>query len=384
MDIKEQDKDIVLKENIFVPRFKIYIDDTELAPLDSGHISDVTVSDSISAMDTFSFTLSNWDPKMIGFKFIDTDRFGIGKDVKIQMGYRDDYFLKTIIMGVITGWDINYPQSSPPSLTVSGHDYTYILKNEKKTKHTYRKKKDSEIAEKIYGRLKEKHPGKLKNKLIDDSNYENRYLLQRSSDLDFLNERAGKIGFEFYIRDGTFYFINPGDTSPPTESEKKDIFSLTWGKNLISFTPKLNINEQVTEVTVKGWDVARNRKIEETADRSDIVSLESDGILGIDFVQKNKKEVITTQPVESRKQAKQLAIATLRRYLYGFLTGKAKTFGRPDLICGKFVELNNLGNRFSGLYYITATTHVINDSGYTTGFDVRKLDLKKINGDKNV
>lgn len=376
MDIRKQD--------IFVPRFKIYIDDMELAPLDSGHISDVTVSDSISAMDTFKFTLSNWDPKMIGFKFIDTDRFGIGKDVKIQMGYRDDYLLKTIIMGVITGWDINYPQSSLPSLTVRGHDYTYILKNDKKTKHTYKKKKDSEIAEKIYGRLKKRHPGKLKKKVIDDSNYENRYLLQRSSDLEFLNERAGKIGFEFYIKDETFYFINPGDTSPPTESEKKDIFSLTWGKNLISFTPKLNINEQVTEVTVKGWDVARNRKIEETADRSDIVSLESDGILGINFVQKNKKEVITTQPVESREQAKQLAIATLRRYLYGFLTGKAKTFGLPDLTCGKYVELNNLGNRFSGLYYITATTHAINDSGYTTSFDVRKLDLKKINGDKNV
>lgn len=373
MDIKEQD--------IFVPRFKIYIDDTELAPLDSGHISNVTVSDSISEMDTFSFTLSNWDPKMIGFKFIDTDRFGIGKDVKIQMGYRDDNLLKTIIMGVITSWDINYPQSSPPSLTVSGHDYTYILKNEKKTNHTYKKKKDSEIAEKIYERLKNRLPGKLETKVIDDSNYENRYLLQRSSDLDFLNERAGKIGFEFYIRDGTFYFINPGDTSPPPESEKKDIFSLTWGKNLISFTPKLNINEQVTEVTVKGWDVARNRKIEETADRSDLVPVESDGMLGTEFVQENKKEVITTKPVESREQAKQLATAALRRYLYGFLTGKAKTFGLPDLTCGKYVELNNLGNRFSGLYYITATTHAINDSGYTTGFDVRKLDLKKINGD---
>jgi len=159
------------------------------------------------------------------------------------------------------------------------------------------------------------------------------------------------------------------------------IYSLTWGKNLISFTPKLNINEQVTEVTVKGWDVARNRKIEETANRSDLVPVESGGMLGTEFVQKNKKEVITTQPVESRKQAKQFAIAVLRRYLYGFLTGKAKTFGLPDLTCGKYVKLNNLGNRFSGLYYITATTHSINDNGYTTGFDVRKLDLKNINGD---
>jgi len=363
-------------QDIFVPRFKIFIDKKELDPLDSGYVSTVTVSDSVSEMDTFSFTLSNWDPKMIGFKFIDTDRFGIGKDVEIQMGYRDDSRLTTMIKGIVTSWNINFPQGSPPSLVVSGHDYTYILKNDKATNRTYRNKKDSEIADEIYDRLREKLPGKLSDKQIDDSNYENRYLLQRSSDLAFLHERAGKIGFEFYIRNGTFYFVNPADIRPPTESEKEDIYSLSWGKNLVSFTPRLNINDQVTEVTVKGWDVGRNCEIEETANRSDLVTVESNGVLGTDFVRDNKKEVITTQPVESREQAKLMAVAALRRYLYGFLTGKAKTFGLPDLVCGKYVKLNDLGIRFSGFYYTTGTTHTIDNNGYTTGFDVRKSDLK--------
>ena len=363
-------------QDIFVPRFKIFIDEKELNPLDSGYVSTVTVIDSVSEMDTFSFILSNWDPKMIGFKFIDTDRFGIGKNVEIQMGYREDNQLTTMIKGIVTSWNINFPQGSPPSLVVSGHDYTYMLKNDKETSRTYRNKKDSEIADEIYDRLREKLPGKLNDNQIDDSNYENRYLLQRSSDLAFLHERAGKIGFEFYIRNGIFNFVNPADIRPPTESEKEDIYSLNWGKNLISFTPRLNINDQVTEVTVKGWDVSRNCEIEETADRSDLATVESDGVLGTDFIQENKKEVITTQPVESREQAKQLAIAALRRYLYGFLTGRAKTFGLPDLICGKYVKLNDLGNRFSGFYYITGTTHTIDNRGYTTSFDVRKLDLK--------
>ncbi len=363
-------------QDIFVRRFKILLDKKELDPFDSGYVSNVTVNDSVSEMDTFSFTLSNWDPKKIGFKFIDTDKFGIGKDVEIQMGYRDGSRLTTMIKGVVTSWNINFPQGSPPSLVVSGHDYTYLLKNDKKTSRTYRKKKDSDIAEEIFKRLEKKLPGKLTDKKIDDSNYKNKYLLQRSSDLAFLHERAGKIGFELYIKNNTFYFVNPADIRPPNESEKEDIYSLSWGKNLISFTPRLNINDQVKEVTVKGWDVNRNREIEETANRSDLSTVESNGMLGPDFVQDHKKEVITTQPVESREQAKQLAVAALRRYLYGFLTGKVKTFGLPDLVCGKYVKLNGLGNRFSGFYYITGTTHAIDDSGYTTGFDVRKSDLK--------
>ena len=363
-------------QDIFVPRFKIFIDKKELDPLESGYVSKVTVSDSVSEMDTFSFTLSNWNPKMIGFKFIDTDRFGIGKDVEIQMGYRDDSRLTTMIKGVVTSWNINFPQGSPPSLVVSGHDYTYLLKNDKKTSRTYRKKKDSDIAEEIFKRLEKKLPGKLTDKKIDDSNYKNKYLLQRSSDLAFLHERAGKIGFEFYIKNGTFYFVKPADIKPLTKSEKVFSYSLQWGETLISFTPRLNINDQVTEVTVKGWDVNKNREIKETAYLSDLAIVELDSVLGIEFVQENKKAVITTQPVESREQAKQLAVATLRRYLYGFLTGRAKSFGLPGLVCGEYVELNGLGNRFSGFYYITGTTHAIDDSGYTTGFDVRKSDLK--------
>ncbi len=367
-DIKTQD--------IFVPRFKIFIDQKELDPYESGYVSKVTVSDSVSEMDTFNFTLSNWNPETIGFKFIDTDTFGIGKNVEIRMGYRDDKRLTTMIKGVVTSWNINFPQGSPPSLVVSGHDYTYILKNDKKTSRTYKKMKDSEIAGKIFERLNKKLFKKLTGKKIDDSKYENRYLLQQSSDLAFLHERAGKIGFEFSIKNGIFYFVNPGDIKPPTKSEKGDIYSLEWGKNLISFTPKLNINDQVTEVMIKGWDVNKNREIKETADRKDLTTVEPDGVLGTDFVQKDKKAVITTQPVESREQAKQQAVAALRQYLYKFLTGKAKTFGLPDLICGKYVKLNGLGDRFSGFYYITATTHTIDDRGYTTGFDVRKSDLK--------
>ena len=51
--------------------------------------------------------------------------------------------------------------------------------------------------------------------------------------------------------------------------------------------------------------------------------------------------------------------------------------GLPDLRAGQRVKIGGLGARFSGEYFITDTTHTINDSGYITKFNVRREELGK-------
>ena len=48
------------------------------------------------------------------------------------------------------------------------------------------------------------------------------------------------------------------------------------------------------------------------------------------------------------------------------------TVGLPDLRAGKRVRVVGLGKRFSGLYFVTKTTHTIDDSGYQTQFTARR------------
>ena len=51
--------------------------------------------------------------------------------------------------------------------------------------------------------------------------------------------------------------------------------------------------------------------------------------------------------------------------------------GLPDLRAGQRVNIEGLGVRFSGTYFITETTHTINDGGYTTKFNARREDKGK-------
>jgi phage protein D len=47
--------------------------------------------------------------------------------------------------------------------------------------------------------------------------------------------------------------------------------------------------------------------------------------------------------------------------------------GIPDLRPGDNIELQGLGKRFSGAYYVTKVEHSLGNNGYLTQFEVRSL-----------
>ncbi len=63
---------------------------------------------------------------------------------------------------------------------------------------------------------------------------------------------------------------------------------------------------------------------------------------------------------------------TKRRRPVHEVTATGLTIGLPDLRVGTVIEIEGLGKRFSGPYFVTATTHSISSDGYKTGFECRK------------
>ncbi len=86
--------------------------------------------------------------------------------------------------------------------------------------------------------------------------------------------------------------------------------------------------------------------------------------------------MIVNQPINSRKEAKTLAKQTLENIAKDMVKGTGNVVGLPDLRAGSVIFLEGLGDRFDGRYFVTATTHTIGDSGYTTRFECRREELK--------
>ena len=83
------------------------------------------------------------------------------------------------------------------------------------------------------------------------------------------------------------------------------------------------------------------------------------------------------EPVFTQKQADERARAILLERSKDLVKASGTCIGLPDLRAGQRVRIGNLGVRFSGDYFITETTHTINDSGYITKFNARREDKGK-------
>jgi hypothetical protein len=154
----------------------------------------------------------------------------------------------------------------------------------------------------------------------------------------------------------------------------RPVYTLEWGKSLISFQPTLQTARQVNAVTVKGWNVQTKQPIEATATRAElskadrVVAPEDLAVTETSLAQKT--EVIVDRGFKDPKQAKDVALKTLRQIAQGLVEAKGKTIGLPDLHAGSKIEIKGLG-RFDGTYQVTSTTHTLGDGGYTTDFSAR-------------
>ena len=142
----------------YAPRFRVEIDGEQLSPQTNGDIVSLSVKMDLEHMASFDMTVANiatFRSAREVFKYSDGDRFDIGRQVHIKMGYADA--LLSMINGQITSVAPKFPQAGSPTLTVSGQDGMFKLKDKRPDESQsiqYLDMRDSEIAISIADRNK--------------------------------------------------------------------------------------------------------------------------------------------------------------------------------------------------------------------------------------
>jgi phage protein D len=77
-------------------------------------------------------------------------------------------------------------------------------------------------------------------------------------------------------------------------------------------------------------------------------------------------------PVRSEQEAKAKAKAILIKANQSFIEGNCEIMGIPDLRAGSKVNIEGVGKRFEGVYYIKSAKHSISEGGYTTSLSLRR------------
>jgi phage protein D len=341
------------------PSFKIFAAGSELALEVALDAYEVKVSDYVEGAGTFTINFNNWDSERGEFKTIGVGQLTEGTEVEVKVGFNEGD--RSLIIGEVTALEPEFSENQTPMLKVHGYDRLHRFRRGRKTR-SFLEMKDSEIAQQIASNLKLRADA-------EDTQITHQYLLQSNqSDIDFLLERARRINYEVVVKDKTLFFRKAANN-------QSKVVSLEYGLTLKSFYPRLSTMKQVSEVVVQGWDHKKKEAIVGRAQQGDELTKMNGTKLGVAISETAfaaTTNVVVSKPVFSQGEATQIAKGLFNEMTVDFITGEGMAIGNADIRAGQVIELLKLGDRFSGPYYVTSSTHTVNNRGYLTKFNVAR------------
>ena len=381
----------------YVPQFQVHVDGSSLPKGVLHDIVEITYKDKIEEIDSCELVVNNWDADHNCLKYIGAEALNptngqptdtskpnydlwnlfdpCTKQVELSLGYANAP-LTQMMVGTFVTYEPSFPASGPSVLSVRMLNLMSKLRNTRVTEqYTQDKVKptltDSGIA--VYIDQKQRLP--LPIKVADDyktSEAPLTYVMQNNQfDIDFLWERARRIGYDLYLKvdtDGQLkLFFMKSTTAPPP------VYELKWGQSLIDFKPTLTVGNQFKSVTVQGWDRAAQKPINVKLDlTSDEMKKLNKNVQYLLNQCDPRDEFVVEKAFDNTKDAQAYAKGVFTDQMKRVVKATGTTVGLPLLRAGSRVSIPNLGTRLSGTYFITATTHNFSATGgYTTRFEAR-------------
>ena len=341
------------------PDFRIAIDGREVPAQLRADVVNVRILDDVESVGMCALSFECWNGVEMKVKWIDDDLFREGNAIVVQMGYRDQVI--ELFNGEISGLEPEFHTSEAPLLTVRGFDRCHRLMKQKKTR-SYLKMKDSDIARQIAG-----DSGLAAQ--VDDTKVTYDHVLQHNqTNLEFLQQRAERIGSEVFVDEKTLHFRSRAVTG-------QESLVLRREAELLEFYPRSTTMNQVADVTVRGWDPRQKQEVVGKSRPGDVRGRlgATSGPAAMQRAFQGTATLEVRSPVSSQAEADAMAAGLLNEIALRHVTGDGVCIGYPELRPGRLVKIEGIGQRFSGLYYVTAVEHsYLRGRGYRTAFSFKR------------
>jgi phage protein D len=375
----------------YAPEFRLKINGEPLPTALGAAVSGISYKDGLEGADSVDVTFAN--PNL---RWLDHPILQVDNGLKLSIGYAPDP-LEEVFVGEITAVQPSFPNGGMPTIQVTAHDFLQRLTHGTKDRG-FRIKiptvgnfplPDPVVAGIVSGTnllIPALDPvGAALSTLMSLATYivapnlaQQSVRRQESvSDFDFLSAVAKENGWEMFIdhtqqpRGYVLKFKFLIQDYAPT-------LTLKFGSSLMEFTPRLTTIGDIFAVTAKIWVAAIKTEFVIVVgwdfDRAafnlqvypNLIG-DIDDILGPEAKGKTISVKATGFPTSLRE-----VLGELLPRLNNRLTGSGSTIGDPRIKAGIVVNLDGLGEQFSGLYRVKSATHTLDSGGYRTSFDLRK------------
>ncbi|PJF46921.1 MAG: hypothetical protein D6709_07670 [Chloroflexi bacterium] len=349
-------------------RFTITINGTPLtAPLIYDVVR-VVVDTSLHMPSMFEIHIAETEAPLGMFKWIDAPMFTVGAPVSIAASRQPADNLppmpsvpQTLITGEITAVEAQFQSDGSALLVVRGYDRSHRLHRGRKTA-AYQMMTDSAIIQTVASEA-----GLTAQVTLPASIVHEYVLRHNQTDMEFIRERAGRLGCDVFVNELGVLIVKPGGAPRGT-------VTLKWKEDLSSFSPRLSSAEQVNRVAVQGWDPKTKTNITGLfgvpPNASGGAAMLVDKTAARAAFKPSAQAVVVDEPMANPAEATARATGVAGKIQDALVQADGVCLGNPAVKPGVTAVIAGVGAKFSGPYLITSATHVYDDNGYTTTFHV--------------
>lgn len=346
-----------------IAQFYIKVDGADIPGSIMDNLVSVEVDDSLNIPDMFTLQIRDSSLELTG-----SETFNIGKSVEILVRGQNEAV--TLMSGEITSIETSFRNGTGAILIVRGYDQSHRLNRGRQTR-SFVQMTDSDMANRIAREINLRTDVDATSEVYD-------YVLQENqTNLEFLQARAGRIGYRVMVEGDTLNFKRApqgGDQVPVLE----------WGSNLSEFNARLTTSRQVKEVEVRAWDPQSRREIvgraNQAQDTPEIGESRQGGQIAQQAFGDAGREIVVNRPVSTQAEADALAQSLINQIGSNFIQADGVCSGDPAVCAGAMVELQGLSPRFNGRYRISHSLQRYDARGYSTRFTISGTSDNTIGG----
>lgn len=380
--------DAAIDTSTFAPEFRLLIDGALAPPSLRACVTSVRCETGLEGVDQMEVSLVNNQ-----LRWLDSPMFKLDTGMTLLVGYAPSELIQ-VFDGEVVARGAQFTSSGAPTLTVTAHDRRHRMRDGKKVRWfaipipcignlplpdiataplVTLENFMIPIIDPVGAALAIILGGVDMAVAITDPGSAQKVIRKQAneSDYDFLGRIAVENGWDMQVEHDGPLGGRLLHFSSPLDRLTADL-TLTWGRSLIDFSPRVTKVGQIVSVGGFVWvpaiKMVFNVSIGWDWDR---MSLTLSIVPGVVPLGQNPGEYLVDEPMTPFSIPRKL-IAELLPKLNNRLTATGSTVGNPAIRAGTVLRIENVGEEYGGLYRVTSATHTIDGGGYRTSFEARK------------
>jgi Rhs element Vgr protein len=332
-----------------VVRLTVYCNGTKLA--ETVELVSVEIDKEVNLIPVARLVVLDGDMPNKDFPVSNTDDFKPGNEVRISAGYKDQE--ETLFEGIVVKHNMKITGENYARLHIECRDKAVAMTVGRKNAN-FIDLRDSEVFTNLVGNY-----SGLSVSAASTETQHKELVQYYCTDWDFMLSRAEVNGALVIVDDSAIKIGSPA-------VNESAVLSVTYGEDLMEFHAEMDARHQYSQVKGACWDPGSQQVLEQSVgpatlnSQGNLSSADLSSVLGLDSFKLQTPVIMDNTALKDWATGQQVKSGLSR------ITGRMKFQGSAKAKPGTLIDLQGVGERFSGSVFVSAVHHDISDGNWIT------------------